>query len=115
MGAAADTASGGEDTPFERRGDAVTLRVRLTPRGDRDVVEGARRLADGSVVLVARVRAAPEKGRANAALEALLARAVGVPKGAVSVAAGATGRTETVRLDGDPDLIAARLAAIARR
>ncbi|MGH6922480.1 MAG: DUF167 family protein [Propylenella sp.] len=95
--------------PFElHRGD-VRLRVRLTPRGGRDALEGVETLADGQAVLKARVRAAPEKGAANAALEKLIAQELGVPKSAVSVVTGATSRVKTVRVEGEPEKIAARL------
>jgi uncharacterized protein YggU (UPF0235/DUF167 family) len=53
-------------------------------------------------VLKARVRAAPEKGLANAALEKLVAGALGVPKSAVTVVAGGTSRTKVVKVAGDP-------------
>jgi uncharacterized protein YggU (UPF0235/DUF167 family) len=82
--------------------------VRLTPRGGRDAVEGVEVLADGRAVVKARVRAAPEKGAANAALETLIAKLCGVPKSAVTVVAGATGRVKTVRVEGEPARIAAR-------
>lgn len=88
--------------------DGLRLRVRLTPRGGRDALEGVEVRADGQAVVKARVRAAPEKGAANAALEALVAKALGVPKTAVSVVAGETSRVKTVRVEGDP----ARLAPL---
>ena len=80
----------------------MVVRVRLTPRGGRDALEGAETLSDGGAVLKARVRAAPEKGLANAALEKLLAGALGVPKSAVSVVAGGTSRTKTLKVAGEP-------------
>jgi uncharacterized protein YggU (UPF0235/DUF167 family) len=66
--------------PFEAEADGIRLRVRLTPKGGRDALEGVEAIADGRSILKARVRAAPEKGAANAALEALVAKACGVPK-----------------------------------
>lgn len=48
----------------------------------------------------ARVRAAPEKGEANAALEALLAKALGLPKSHVRVARGGKARLKTVEIEG---------------
>ena len=80
----------------------MVVRVRLTPRGGRDALEGAETLSDGEAVLKARVRAAPEKGLANAALEKLVAGALGVPKSAVSVVAGGTSRTKTLKVAGEP-------------
>lgn len=65
-------------------------------------------------MLTARVRAVPDKGKANAALEALLAKAFGVPKSAVSLRSGHTARLKTVQIDADPGTIADDLARLAR-
>ena len=78
--------------------------MRLTPKGGRDAVEGVETLADGRSVLKARVRAAPENGRANAALIALIAATLRIPKSAVSIRAGATSRVKTVFVAGAPAL-----------
>ena len=48
--------------------DGVVVTVRLTPKGGRDALEGAERMADGRLVLKARVRAAAHEGAANDAL-----------------------------------------------
>jgi uncharacterized protein len=48
----------------------------------------------------ARVAARPERGRANAALVQLLAEALGVPRGHVSVVAGHTARRKVVEVEG---------------
>ena len=58
--------------PFRPRGDGLDLFVRLTPKAATDALQGFATAADGSVHLKARVRAVPEKGAANAALEKLL-------------------------------------------
>ena len=50
-----------------------------------------------------RVRAAPEKGEANAALEKLLAKSLGVPKSNVQVARGTTARLKTIEIEGLSD------------
>ena len=71
------------------------LRVRLTPRGGRDAIDGWR---DG--VLLARVAAAPAGGAANEALVRLLAKALGVPKSRVAVVSGASARIKTVEIEG---------------
>jgi uncharacterized protein YggU (UPF0235/DUF167 family) len=96
--------------PYEAEPGGLRVRVRLTPRGGRDAVEGIEVLADGRAVLKARVRAVPEKGAANAALEALLAKHCGVPKSAVSVVAGATARVKSVAIQGDPEKLALALS-----
>ncbi len=93
---------------FEADAEGVLLRIRLTPRGGRDALEGIESLADGRSVLKARVSAAPERGLANAALEKLVAKTLSVPKSAVSVVGGETARLKTVRVSGDGARLAAR-------
>lgn len=86
----------------------MRLAVRLTPRGGRDAVEGWATGADGRPFLKARVAAPPVEGEANAALTVLLARALGVSKSSVRIAAGQTGRLKQVEVEG---LDSAALAA----
>lgn len=78
------------------------LWVRLTPKGGRDALEGVETLADGRPVLKARVRAAPEDGRANEALVELVAEAFATPRRSVSIASGHTGRIKKLVIAGDP-------------
>lgn len=88
--------------PWKAVDDGIVLTVRLTPKGGRDRVDGLIALSDGRTALAARVRALPEKGAANAALEKLLAKTLGVGKTHVSVIAGMTARLKTVAVTGDP-------------
>jgi uncharacterized protein len=90
----------------------VSFRVRLTPRGGADRIEGWQRSADASWHLKARVAAPPEDGKANASLLALLARELHIPKSSLTIASGVTARLKTVAAIGDADALAARLAAI---
>lgn len=83
------------------------LRVRAQPGSSRDQVEGVGEDAAGQRFLKVRVRAVPEKGKANAAIEAVLAQALGVPKSAVTVEKGETQRIKTVRISADPSIGAA--------
>ena len=73
----------------------MDLRVRLQPRARRDEVVGERA---GAVVI--RVAAPPVDGKANAALEAFLAKRAGLPKSQVTVVRGHTARDKVVRLEG---------------
>jgi uncharacterized protein len=82
----------------------VRLAVRLTPRAAEDRLDGWSRDAAGRPVLNARVRAAPVDGAANAALEALLARALFRPTSAVRVVKGGSARIKQVEVDGVDDL-----------
>jgi uncharacterized protein len=100
--------------PYEADADGLRIRVRLTPRGGRDALEGVDTLADGRAVLKARVRAAPEKGLANAALETLLARSLRVPKSKISVVAGETGRVKVVEVCGSATDLAETMEALLR-
>jgi len=85
---------------FRATASGVVLRVRLTPSGGADRIDGVAADAAGVAHVKARVRAAPEGGKANAALEALLAKALGVARSAVGVERGATARVKSVRIDG---------------
>ena len=69
--------------------------IRVHPRARRDAVEVGE---DGSVRVS--VTAAPERGRANDAVEQLLAERLGVARSSVSVVRGRTGRRKVVEVDG---------------
>ncbi len=86
------------------------LSARLTPKASRDEVFGVE-IFDGAPVLKARVRALPEGGRANAALEKLIARWLGVPPTSVRVARGTKSRLKQISVEGDPAGLAKRIAA----
>ncbi len=94
----------------------VILPVRLTPKSGRDEIVGIEAFGD-EAVLKARVRAAPEAGRANEALERLVARWLKVPPSSVKVAQGGKSRSKQVLIEGDAEtlalLIEARLAELA--
>ena len=93
--------------------NGLSFHVRLTPKGGRDAVEGWEAASDGMVHLKARVRAVPEDGKANAALVALLAKTLGLPKSHLRIASGATSRLKRIAIAGtNPTEIAARLEAI---
>ena len=86
--------------------------MRLTPKGGRDAIDGVETMSDGKAVLKARVRAVPEDGKANAALVELIAKALRVPRSAVTVVAGQTSRVKTLEIAGDGAELAAALAAV---
>ncbi len=90
------------------------LTVRLTPRADGDRIDGWTSDASGRPLLKVRTSAPPVDGRANAALERLIAKALGVAPSAVRLAAGAGGRVKTLAIEGvDEALIRARLGGPA--
>lgn len=91
---------------YRREADGIVLAVRLTPRAGRDSVDGVGALSDGRAVALARVRALPAEGEANAALIALIAKRLRLPRSAVTIAAGHGARLKQVRIAGDPDALA---------
>jgi uncharacterized protein YggU (UPF0235/DUF167 family) len=95
--------------PWRIEPDGLTLVVRLTPKGGRDAIDGVERLADGTVVLKARVRAAAHEGAANAALRALVADVLGIARSRVDLVAGANARLKRLRIEGDGAKLAAAL------
>jgi len=100
------------DVPWLTNPTGVVVRCRLTPKGGRDAIEGVAALADGTSVLMARVRAAAEDGRANRALCQLLAAALGVSISRVTIAAGGKSRVKRVAVAGDPRALIDRLRAL---
>lgn len=97
---------------WRETGDGVLIAVRLTPRGGRDSLEGSETLADGRIVLKARVRVAPTEGEANTALIALLAATLALPRSRLRIASGATMRLKTIAVQGEPADIVPRLMAL---
>ena len=92
---------------------ALRFRVRLTPKGGRDHIEGWWTDSAGETALKARVAAPPEDGKANAALIDLLARALEVRKSDVRIASGASSRLKTIEIAGDEKQLSARLERVA--
>lgn len=90
----------------------TTLAIKLTPGAASDRIDGWDVDPDGRPVLKVRVRARPVEGEANAALIKLLAKALGLPKSAVSLARGGQSRTKMVAVAGlSPDEVRDRLSA----
>ena len=80
--------------PSDEDMTTVVLQIRVKPRSRVTSLEQA---ADGS--WVARLRSPPVDGRANEELIALVAERFGCRKAAVSIKAGAAGRTKLVRIE----------------
>ncbi len=91
---------------------ALMVRVKVHPKSRRPGLGGIRPSADGPRLRIA-VTEAPEDGRANRAVCAALAAALGLPASVVEVAQGAGAREKTLRVMGDPALLAPRIEALA--
>jgi uncharacterized protein YggU (UPF0235/DUF167 family) len=101
-----------EREPWRRTKEGLIVSCRLTPKGGRDAIDGVAQLADGSSVLVARVRSAPQGGEANHALCTLLADRLGAPTSSARVVAGSKSRLKQIAVSGDPATLVARLEAL---
>lgn len=91
---------------IEPTADGVAITVRVIPRASRSGLAGTR----GNAVLV-RLQSPPVEGAANDELIEVLARALQVPKRAVSIVAGDRSRQKRVSVVGiDAATAASRLA-----
>lgn len=85
------------------------IAVKVTPKSSRDALRGWM----GETLRIS-VTAAPERGRANQAAEALLARVLDLPAARVHVVAGHTGSRKQVEIEGmELDELRSRLHAAA--
>lgn len=83
------------------RGDGAVLSLAVVPNARRTGADG---LHDGA--LRVRLNAPPVDGKANEVLVAWLADALGLPRRAVRLARGATGRRKQVEIDLDAAAVA---------
>lgn len=91
----------------------VRLPVKLSPKSSKDAVEGWDVDPEGRPVLKVRVRAQPVDGAANAALIALLAKALAVPRRDVNLARGSQSRLKMVEIEGlSEEDVRERLSAV---
>ena len=86
--------------------DGIKLFVRLTPNASKDEVLGLEDGADGPL-LKAKVRAIPDKGKANRALIALVAKWLRTAKRDIELKAGSKSRCKTLKISGDADELSA--------
>ena len=99
--------------PWTAAGTGIKLRVRLTPKSSRDHIEGIEGIEEVAAgpALKARVRAVPEDGKANAAIAALVADWLGVPKRTVTVTSGQKSRIKTLNIAGNTAELCHRIEA----
>jgi hypothetical protein len=80
---------------LENRPEGVVIAVRVSAAASRDRV-----LGEHAGALKVSVSAPPEKGKANAAVRALIAKTLGVAASHVSIVAGETSRDKKVLVRG---------------
>ena len=89
-----------QTTFFRSDKDGLILDVRATPKASREGVVGVMPTPDGLALKVA-ITAPADKGQANAALIAVLAKAFSVAKCEVTLVSGETDRRKRVRVAGN--------------
>ena len=72
----------------------ATIEIHVQPKASRNRI-----VIQGGTVKVY-VTAAPEKGRANKAAVEVIARRIGVPKGAIAIVSGDWSRKKLLRMEG---------------
>jgi len=85
------------------------IAIHVTPRAAKPGIVGWRKGADGREELEIRVSEAPADGAANAAVVKLLAKALGISRSQVVIAAGATSRHKRVELPLEAEEVRRRL------
>lgn len=88
--------------PLSADARGARLSVRVTPRANNDQIDGVERDADERLWVIARVRAIPDRNKANAAITKLIADEIGIAKSYVSVLSGGTSRNKVLLIEGDP-------------
>lgn len=100
--------------PLRRDGADLLLAVRLWPKAARTRIGGTFTDAAGQRWLQASVTAPPDKGKANAALIALLAGRLDVPRSSILLETGDTNRLKRLRISGVAAETEALLQTIAQ-
>lgn len=92
-------------TALRRTGAGLFLDVRATPKAARDEIAGLVTTADGKARMSVRVTSVPDKGKANAAIIAIMARTMRVAKSTFRQTAGATDRNKTFHITAHEDAV----------
>jgi len=92
-------------TFYTVRKDGIALHVKVQPGAGVNRIVGVR----GGELLI-KVKGAPERGKANKDLVNLLARALGLPKARLELAAGAASRHKRILLPAEALEVVRRMA-----
>ena len=95
--------------PFCERAGALHVTVHVTPKASRTRIAGLRIDAKGETALKIAVTAAPDQGKANAAVLRLLAREWDLPKRQIAIIQGKKNRRKLLRLSDASTALAQRL------
>ena len=78
-----------------------SLSVSVVPSGGCDRVESVQLSEGGDIFLRLRVKAPPEQGKANGAVEKVVAAFLQIPPGRVRLVLGQTRRSKVLQVDAD--------------
>ena len=95
--------------PWQRRGTTIRLDLKVVPNARAEKADGLAADADRRPRLVLRLTAPPVDGKANAAVIAFLAKALGCPRAALAITSGQASRQKRVTWTDPPPDAEARL------
>jgi uncharacterized protein len=93
---------------FQTTPKGLFLKIKVTPKAKHEAVESWVEGSNG-VELIVKVTAPADKGKANAAVIALLAKSCGVAKSCFELVSGETNRHKQFRITSHADEILSRL------
>ncbi len=74
------------------------LRIKVLPKSPKNEVVEILEDADGEKTIKIRIKAVPEKGKANAELIKFLSKELGVPRDKISIISGKTEQLKLIRI-----------------
>ncbi len=83
----------------------IRLLIRATPGAAKNEITGVWRGVDDEHRLAIKITAPPDKGKANAAIIKLLAKATGLAKSSFTITAGETARLKTINVSGESKIL----------
>lgn len=75
------------------------LRIKVIPKSNKNEIIETFTDADGEETIKIRIKAAPEKGKANAELIKFLSKEFGVPQATISIISGKGERLKLIKID----------------
>jgi uncharacterized protein (TIGR00251 family) len=111
-GSAVNVSPAGGPLPARAVAGGIVISVHLTPKAGADEVCGIARAGQEFAVLRVRVRAAPEDGKANAAVAVLLANWLDQPKSAAEMVSGGKSRRKQILIRGDAVALMEKLVSV---
>ena len=101
-----------EASPLSAASGGLRLAVRVVPKAARSRIVGLVDDADGGKALKIQVAAAPEDGKANDELLAVLAKALSLPRRDLALVAGTASRRTLIAIAGEAGSLRSRLEAL---